>query len=191
MPVKDFLKRNYVILVVLSIIFLSIYGICQLKIVRVFQNVCFQKVEGFTFFITVFANIFVFFSGFLSVGFITLITYVCYNTFFEIELEKKYIFLLATIGYVVCFIAFPFINNSLNNLELEFSLGLLNAESLKANQDYINIMIINKITNGIYYIYMLFVVNFFAKDTWKTFIKYGLLLLVVYYVQNFILNAGV
>ena len=173
----------------ISILFLIIYGFMQIRIIKVFRNVCFEEIEGLALIVVSFANFFVFCSGGISVAFVTVITSMCYESC-DLDTDKTDIFILASFGYILYFIVYLVILMFLNKINYGHLQGYICAENLKQCKDYVNIQIVTKLFNLFYYVYMLIAMTLLMKDTWQTSLKYGILLMIVYILQNFILNRG-
>jgi len=79
----------------------------------------------------------------------------------------------------------------LNKITLQHHLGYILIDNIQQSKEYLNIQLITKIFRFIYFVYMLFVVSLIVEDnTWSSSLKYGILLAVVYIIQNFVLTKG-
>ncbi len=179
------------LLTLVSLVILFIYGITQVKIVGVIQNICFKELEGFSYLVVSFSKIMMLFAGLLTVAFVTLVTSIFYELFFLVDVEKSEVFILASFGFIIYFFLYIVISIFLKKLNFEYLLGNLSIDNLKANESYLWIQRIKTINSVFYYIYLVIGMRFLAKDTWFTTLKYTFVLATVFIIQVFVFQKGI
>lgn len=163
----------------------------QVQIVNVIRNICLENLGLFTFIIVIFTKIFVFCSGFISVAFITIITKMCYEVGCCITVEKSEIFIFSSLGYVIYFVFFILISIYLNKINQQYLLGSISMYNIQESKEYLFIQLLTKIFKFLHSIYMIVILSISTEDnTWSSSLKYGILLAVVYVVQNFMMTKG-